>query len=38
VLDGFLAGTWPFGLVELMWAGIAFRRWKGQAVGENWRP
>ena len=32
---GFLARTWPFGLVELMWAGIATRRWREQAVGEK---
>ena len=25
---GFLQGAWPFGLVELVWAGIAFRRWR----------
>ena len=25
---GFLAGTWPFGVVELVWAGIALRRWR----------
>jgi hypothetical protein len=24
---GFLAGTWPFGVVELIWAGIAVRRY-----------
>jgi hypothetical protein len=24
---GFLAGTWPFGLVEAVWGVIAFRRW-----------
>ena len=24
---GFLAGTWPFGVVELIWAGIALHRW-----------
>jgi hypothetical protein len=24
---GFLAGTWPFGAVELIWAGIAFNRY-----------
>jgi hypothetical protein len=23
---GFLAGTWPFGVVELIWAAIAFRK------------
>jgi len=26
---GFLAGTWPFGVVELLWAGVAVRRWWG---------
>jgi hypothetical protein len=25
---GFLAGTWPFGVVELIWAGIAIRRFR----------
>jgi hypothetical protein len=25
---GFLAGTWPFGVVELIWALIALRRWQ----------
>jgi hypothetical protein len=24
---GFLQGAWPFGLVELVWSGIAARRW-----------
>jgi hypothetical protein len=24
---GFLAGTWPFGVVELIWVGIALRRY-----------
>jgi hypothetical protein len=24
---GFLAGTWPFGVVELIWAAIALRRY-----------
>ena len=24
---GFLSGAWPFGVVELIWAGIAARRW-----------
>jgi hypothetical protein len=23
---GFLAGTWPFGVVELIWSGIALNR------------
>jgi hypothetical protein len=25
---GFLAGTWPFGVVETIWAVIAFRRYR----------
>ena len=25
---GFLAGTWPFGVVELIWASIAARRYQ----------
>ena len=25
---GFLAGTWPFGVVEAIWAVIAFRRYR----------
>ena len=24
---GWLAGTWPFGVVEGVWALVAFRRW-----------
>lgn len=24
---GFLQGAWPFGLVEGIWAGVAFNRW-----------
>ena len=24
---GFLQGAWPFGLVEAIWALVAFRRW-----------
>jgi hypothetical protein len=25
---GFLAGTWPFGVVEVIWAAIAFDRYR----------
>jgi hypothetical protein len=25
---GFLAGTWPFGVVEVIWAGIAIHRYR----------
>ena len=28
---GFLQGAWPFGLVEIVWAGIAVRRWQTAA-------
>ncbi len=24
---GFLQGAWPFGIVEAIWAGVAFRKW-----------
>lgn len=24
---GWLAGTWPFGVVEALWALVAFRKW-----------
>jgi hypothetical protein len=25
---GFLSGAWPFGVVELVWSGIALRRYQ----------
>ncbi|HEV8298530.1 MAG TPA: hypothetical protein VGQ20_14590 [Acidimicrobiales bacterium] len=25
---GFASGAWPFGVVELIWAGVAVRRWQ----------
>jgi hypothetical protein len=28
---GFLQGAWPFGLVEVIWALIAVRRWRHSA-------
>jgi hypothetical protein len=27
---GFLSGAWPFGVVELIWAGVAVRRWQDE--------
>jgi hypothetical protein len=33
---GFLAGTWPFGVVELIWAAIAVRRYT--TVTRHGRP
>ena len=31
---GFLAGAWPFGIVELVWAAVALRRY-GRQVGSD---
>jgi hypothetical protein len=28
-LYGFLAGTWPFGIIEAIWALVALHRWRG---------
>jgi hypothetical protein len=25
---GFLQGAWPFGVVEIVWAGVALQRWQ----------
>ncbi len=27
---GFLQGAWPFGVVEIIWSGVAMRRWWGR--------
>jgi hypothetical protein len=35
---GFLAGTWPFGIVELIWAGIAFNRYRTTPSAREIRP
>ncbi|HVS34333.1 MAG TPA: hypothetical protein VMS17_02060 [Gemmataceae bacterium] len=33
---GFLQGAWPFGLVELVWSGVAVRRWwKARHIGTK---
>jgi NADH:ubiquinone oxidoreductase subunit 6 (subunit J) len=32
---GFLVGAWPFGVVEVIWAGIAVRRYA--SMGERQR-
>jgi hypothetical protein len=29
---GFLAGTWPFGVVEAIWAAVALRRYRRAAT------
>jgi hypothetical protein len=30
---GFLQGAWPFGVVELIWSGVALRRWRLRTEG-----
>ena len=30
---GWLAGTWPFGVVEAVWALVALRRWYTRQMG-----
>jgi hypothetical protein len=35
---GFLAGTWPFGIVELIWAGVAFNRYRNTPSQIGQRP
>ena len=32
---GFLAGTWPFGVVEAIWAAIALRRYSVRVRAER---
>ena len=32
-LYGFLAGAWPFGVVELIWSGVAVWRWRQRVDG-----
>jgi hypothetical protein len=32
---GFAAGTWPFGVVELIWAAFAFRRYRETPARER---
>jgi hypothetical protein len=27
---GFLSGAWPFGVVELIWSGVAVNRFRGE--------
>lgn len=32
---GFLAGTWPFGVVELVWAFVALHRYHRERLAER---
>lgn len=34
-LYGFLAGTWPFGVIEAIWAVVALQRWLKLRVKEG---
>jgi hypothetical protein len=34
-LYGFLQGAWPFGCVEVVWSGVAIRRWYARARTET---
>jgi hypothetical protein len=31
---GFLQGAWPFGVVEVIWSGVAVKRWQSRRSGE----
>jgi hypothetical protein len=31
---GFLVGAWPFGVVELIWAGVALRRYRSSSAAS----
>ena len=32
---GFLQGAWPFGVVEVIWTGVAVRRWLFRRAREH---
>jgi len=32
---GFLQGAWPFGVVELVWSGVALRRWQRRRAHDS---
>ena len=34
---GFLQGAWPFGVVELIWSGVAVNRWRERKRSRNER-
>jgi len=34
-LYGFLQGAWPFGIVEVVWSGVALQRWRRRSLGEH---
>lgn len=32
---GFLSGAWPFGVVEIVWVGVALRRWQRTSASDH---
>jgi hypothetical protein len=34
---GFIAGTWPFGIVEAVWTAVALRRWRSRLADPQER-
>ena len=32
---GFLSGAWPFGVVELIWSGVAINRYRATGAAER---
>ena len=34
-LYGFLQGAWPFGIVELVWSGVAVQRWRRRGMSAH---
>ena len=32
---GFLQGAWPFGVIEIVWAAVAFRRWRQRRLAPT---
>ena len=32
---GFLAGTWPFGVVEVIWCGVAVGRYRSRLAAQQ---
>jgi hypothetical protein len=35
---GFLSGAWPFGVVELIWSGVAVNRFRSMPDGRDGDP
>lgn len=32
---GFLQGAWPFGVVEIIWSGVALQRWRTRRTEDR---